>query len=305
MCLFLFVMLLVCGCEKPLIEGNNELAEQTTGNVTLHVSGFESYSDEFGTREIKDIAQVCSRLNFIVYQNGEKVKAVNQKEGDDTFGEVTLNMESGTYQVLILAHSSDGNPSQSHPEKVQFTNSIGYTDTFYYYGDMEVTAEGATLSVMLKRAVAAFRLVTTDAKPADVASIRFRYTGGSGALDAITGYGCVNSIQTATYNVADCSGSLTLEAYTFLHKEEGQLEIQVSAYNSQGATLYERTFQNVPMKRNTITEYSGTLFYGEPVNPDDPADTPDEPSMPDESGDSSGFVFQVDDEWAELNQFSF
>ena len=299
--------LLVLGCEQPTMETETDAEERTEGNVTLKVEGFERYEGEGATREVRDVTEVCSRLNFIVYQNDAKVKAVNQTKDSKDFGKVSLTLPTGTYQVLVLAHSCAANPSQAHAEKIGFTNKSGFTDTFYHYGDLTVDADGATMAMSLKRATACFRLVTTDAKPSDVKRMRLYYTGGSGTLNAVTGYGCVKSKQYIIYNVGEETGGLTLEAYTFLHDEEGQLNITVSAYDANENTLYEKELTDVPMKRNTITEYRGNLFDGSPLTPSPEPETPDNPDTPDEpdTDPTGGYTFTVDDAWAEVNVITF
>jgi hypothetical protein len=41
---------------------------------------------------------------------------------------------------VVVGHSASGNPTMTNPAKIQFTNSIGYTDTFLYTEQVEVTA---------------------------------------------------------------------------------------------------------------------------------------------------------------------
>ena len=284
-------------CEKVTI-ANEEKQPEEDGlvEVTLRVSDVERLEGT-DTRTLTSIADVSTRLNFVVYQNGSKVKTTNQKvEVDgDNFGTVSVSLDPGNYQLLVLAHSCPVNPSTATPEKIQFNNTeTGYTDTFYYYGDLTVDGESEEAELSLKRAVSCFRLIINDAKPAAVAKLRLYYSGGSGALNAVTGYGCVNSKQAVWYDLTNQSAPITCDAYTFLHNETGTLKVTATAYSASDETLYEHTFTDVEMERNHVKEYSGNFFVtGD--NPDNP--TPINPDNP-QNDTPRGIKIMVDSAWA-------
>ena len=286
-------------CEKVVIS-DEEKAENEDGlvEVTLRVSDVELMSGTAGTRTLTSIADVSKRLNFLVYQNGSKVKTVNQKAEDSGFGTVSLSLTPGTYQLLVLAHNCPANPTTATPEKVQFNNTeTGYTDTFYYYGDLTVDAENQETELSLKRAVSLFRLTINDAKPAQVTKLRLYYSGGSCALNAVTGYGCVNSKQTVWYDLSTTTASpIQCDAYTFLHDETGTLKVTATAYSASDEVLYEHVFTDVSMERNHIKEYSGNFF----VNGEEPIENPDTPDNPEnpQTDTARGIVIMADPAWA-------
>lgn len=314
--------LFMAGCEKAVFEKENDGGTKG-GNVVLSVVGYEAMK---GTgRSTEDLTEVCTRLSFVVYRNGQRLKTVNQKQGDQNFGNVELTLDTGDYEVLVLGHSGTGkdNPTTTTPEKIQFSNitasgGTGYSDTFYYFDSMTVGNEPISRSFTLTRAVAMFRLVTTDVKPSDVCQMWFRYTGGSGAFNAYTGFGCVNSTQVVTFDtpVSQDGKTLQFDLYTFPHDETDELTIQVAALNSKGEAIYgyERTFKNVPIERNTITQYSGNLFTEvpedpenpeNPENPEDPED-PENPQEPEDPGKPEpSNVFKVETDWAAINHYAF
>jgi hypothetical protein len=164
-------------------------------------------------------------------------------------------------------------------------DGTGFTDTFYYYGDMTVSSEGTTVNVSMKRATAMFRLVTTDAKPDTVKKFQFYYTGGSGVLNAETGCGNVDSKQSVFVTLDDSltGKPLQLDMYTFLKAETGKVTFTVRVFDSKDDCLskYTKEFKDVEMQRNYITRYTGAFFTkDEPDVPDIP-DTPDNPDDPD------------------------
>ena len=345
----LLVMVLFCGCEKVVFD--DEASESAVrGNVVLSVAGFEPLN---GTARGKEpISDVCTKLSFVIYKDDIKQKMIHQKYSDDNFGTVSLELDEGDYQVLIIGHSGEGkaNPSFEDYYLVKFSNitkngGTGYSDTFYYYGDLTVDGSQQNNTYTLKRATAMFRLVSTDAKPSNVKAIKFLYTGGCGVFDASTGYGSnVNSQQVMIYETPEEDDGRTVQycIYTFPKEQTGTLSINVRIYDGvdivNANCLYEHQFVNVPVKRNTITQYTGKLFeeddglpidptindepsdIDEPSDPDDPSDPnepsdpdepetpsdPEEPSQPDpaEPDDNMGEIMVITD-WSAIHSYTF
>lgn len=117
----------LCGCEKAI--NLEEIDNAATGNVTVNVYKIEN--EAFGVSSRGVVSDVCTRLNFAMYDaGGVRVKQINQKSGDKGFGAVSFELEEGSYQLVVLAHSSDGNPTMTNLAKIQFTNATKYSDTF-------------------------------------------------------------------------------------------------------------------------------------------------------------------------------
>lgn len=137
--LLLMSLLLFSSCEKVILEQESSASGEGI-NVVLTVADVEAYANGDATRGRTSVDKVCTRLCFAVYQNGQRVKYDNQKAGDSDFGTASMQLEAGSYQLLILAHSGDANPSTTKPTQIKFTNQTasggtGFTDTFYYFGD--------------------------------------------------------------------------------------------------------------------------------------------------------------------------
>lgn len=237
-----------------------------------------------------------TRLSFVVFQNGQKVKGVNQKEGDSGYGQAEMALETGTYQVLVLAHSSDGNPTTTSAEKLQFTNAMGFTDTFYFYGTISVTSQPKTHNITLNRVTALLRFIINDDIPSNVTNLKFYYTGGSGALNATTGYGCVDSKQTVIH-VLDRSAMTkpySFDLYTIPKEPTAKLNLTVTAYDETQTAIYERVFKDIDVQVNKITEFSGDFFNTEPnPNVEEPHDDDDHNTSGNEI-----FLISANTEWA-------
>lgn len=249
--------LVLCACEKALV--SEEKTSEDNGN--LRVSVFEIEKTPFTSLTRGEaVADICTHLNFAVYTpDGTRVKQVNQTSDAANFGTASFQLEEGDYLLVVVGHSSLKNPTMTNPAKIQFTNASGYTDTFLYCEDISIGEKPENKQVSLDRIVSLCRFVVTDDYPAEVSQMRFYYTGGSGAFDARTGLGSVNSKQDLFFDVT--SGQKQFDLYTFLHDTNGAIHLTVTAYDEDDNIVNERVFE-VPMERNHITWLSGDYFSG-------------------------------------------
>lgn len=283
--LLIALALLVAACEKPVFD--KDIVSMKEANVILHMTQYEQES--FGTRAAIDITELCSRLNVAIFDaDGNKVKTVAQKEGDASYGTVALTLAAGTYQLAVIAHNGEGSATITSTEKVTFPNDK-VTDTFYYYGYLIVTSEVQSYDLTLKRAVAMFRLVLTDEDiPSTVSKFKFYYTGGSSTLSPSAGYGYVNSKQTEIRTLAP--GVTTFDIFTLPHTEDDVLTLlTVTALDANDNTVKERIFENIPVTRNQITRYTGSIFGSGG------------------SGQTSDGTFRLtaDPDWGSVNDYTF
>lgn len=263
------VLCLVVSCEKPLLSVD-ESDEDPDGNLTVSV--FQIEKTPFGSvtraadgavnRAAKPASEACTRLNYAIYTlDGTRVRQVNQVSTDANFGTTTFKLEAGEYQLVVVGHSSNGNPTMTDPKKIKFENANGFTDTYIYYETITIGEENVEKPVALNRITSLCRFVLTDESiPAEVKKLQFSYTGGSGAFDAATGYGSVKSTQKMTFVVS--ASQKQFDLYTFPYQGiESTLHLTVTALDASDGIYAERTF-DVPMQQNYITWVSGVFFNG-------------------------------------------
>ena len=258
---FVYALLLLLGtasCEKSLLDEPAFEQENEDGN--LKVSVFEIEKTVFGNLTRAALSDVCTRINFIAYTpDGERVAKIDQEAGDPDFGAASFFLAPGDYQVVVVAHSSNGNPSSTDPSRIRFTNAQGYTDTFFSSRSVTIGEDEVDMSVSLDRISSLCRFQITDDYPAGVVKMRFRYTGGSGAFNGNTGLGSVNSTQTLLLDIT--SGQNQFDLYTYLHDTTGTIHLTVQALDVDDNVLFEREF-DVPMEKNRVTRLSGAYFSG-------------------------------------------
>lgn len=262
--LLLLCVIVAASCQRTT--AGDEAEEETQTNkvtATFKISNIEQVefaSAKHATRAT-DLKQACSHVLFIVYNtSGERVMYKAQNSTDKDFGQISTQLNVGTYRFVILAYNSKDNPSSfTSPDKITFGNNGKMSDTFLWSEEIAID-NGLEKDVTLKRAIAAFRLVTTDNIPSNVVKMRFQYTGGSSTINAITGAGCVNSRQDESIAVTSTGKPGTFEVYTFPRDDENVLKMEITALDANNNVVASHTFDEVPIKRNKVTQYSGEFF---------------------------------------------
>ena len=253
----LAVGLVLTGCEKVVILDESEGGD-TEGNVTLRMTAAGEPQHTM-TRGVP-VGEVSTRLNVAVFDaGGTKIKTVAQSVGDTGFGVVRLALPEGRYSLVVVAHNGTGSATITSMEKVTFPNNK-VTDTFLYYGHLDVDGSSQSLDVEMKRCVAMVRFVLDDNGDNDIASLKFYYLGGSSTLSPVAGFGCVNSKQTEYRAWNDAS---VYELFTIPHATEDVItKMTVTAYDANDNVVGEWTLTDIPVTMNRVTEYSGDLFGG-------------------------------------------
>lgn len=253
--LFLLAWLLMA-CEQPLMTTDEESVEDSSVEM-------DDETDHILKVYVDNLVSGCTRLNYVLFQSGNKLKTYTQKRSDSDFGRKSLDLTPGTYQLLLLAYDGDANPTISSPEKITFGNkSPGMSDVLYAYQEVTVTEESSTLYIPLHWASATFQLHATDGVPSWVRSIRIYYTGGSSTLSALTGMGNANSRQEVIFDINDSQiGSpLLLEVYSFPRTGKN-IKMQITVSNDS-QVLLERQYDDISLSPGSLLRYEGR-FFGE------------------------------------------
>ena len=272
--LLLMLVATLTSCEKFALDDSGTNSHDANANVIIHASvaknnstgtrsGEEDFEDEEdgdedgleeGDEEIegKPLEDYCSRLSIAIFDGEEKVKTLNLK-AEDGYEDIGINLDAGKYRMVAIGHNGSGNCTISSPEKVKFYKNK-MTDTFFYYGTFNVIdGEDTDDYILLNRAVAQFKVHITDATiPAEAHSIKFYYTGGSSTLDAVTGYGCVQSRQTESFKLQE--GKTDYSVYTFPREENKGLKMTINILDADAQSIKEYSKEGVPVKRNNITQ---------------------------------------------------
>lgn len=306
--LLLMLVATLTSCEKFALDDSGTNSHDANANVIIHASvaknnstgtrsGEEDFEDEEegdedgldeGDEEVegKPLEDYCSRLSIAIFDGEEKVKTLNLK-AEDGYDDIGINLDAGKYRMVAIGHNGSGNCTISSPEKVKFYKNK-MTDTFFYYGTFNVIdGEDTDDYILLNRAVAQFKVHITDATiPAEAHSIKFYYTGGSSTLDAVTGYGCVQSRQTESFKLQE--GKRDYSVYTFPREENKGLKMTINILDADAQSIKEYSKEGVPVKRNNITLTNISIKDHTISDPDQKED--DDPGK-------GGLGFTVNPDW--------
>lgn len=217
------------------------------------------------TRAAANATDVAKRIDFLVFYGTEVAFQAHQTSTDNGFGTLTANLTPGDYSIVAIAHNGTQEATISSPTKVTFPGSR-LSDTFAYGGNVTITDNDAGHTLTLRRAVACFRLKTTDEIPDTVRQMKFYYLQGSSTLDPTTLRGTANSKQTEIFTIStDQYGHAgQWDIFTFPKATDGtgKLVVQVQALDKDGNVVYEKLFSDAEIERGYRTTYSGNFFGG-------------------------------------------
>ena len=306
--LLLMLVATLTSCEKFALDDSGTNSHDANANVIIHASvaknnstGTRSGEEDFGDEEEGDedgfdegdekiegkpLEDYCSRLSIAIFDGEEKVKTLNLK-AEDGYEDIGINLDAGKYRMVAIGHNGSGNCTISSPEKVKFYKNK-MTDTFFYYGTFNVIdGEDTDDYILLKRAVAQFKVHITDATiPAEAHSIKFYYTGGSSTLDAVTGYGCIQSRQTESFKLQE--GKRDYSVYTFPREENKGLKMTINILDADAQSIKEYSKEGIPVKCNNITQSNISIQDHTISDPDQKED--DDPGK-------GGLGFTVNPDW--------
>lgn len=269
--LLLCALLALAGCEKTVIEGDDQcettdIVSQGEYRLTFNAMQVEQtpfYTSSRNEAATQSLSDVCNRISFVIFDGDKKISSTHQTSSEKSFGSVSVNLEAGTYTLVIIAHNGLANPTFTSPSRISFKDNK-VTDTFYSCQQL-VVDEPKNYDMVLTRAVAMFNLTIKDTTPSDVKRMKFYYTGGSSTFNAQDGCGCVDSRQTEYREVPTTAytGESDYELFTFPHDDGRTLKMDVTAQDSSGKeALYHQVFEDVPVTINQVTHYTGCFFGG-------------------------------------------
>ena len=239
-------LLAACSNEKSDYSDYSEYSE-----VTLT---FSPYQMEALTRSAVSITDVVNHLDVWIYESGSEVTAIHQTTASAGFGTVTATLDkTKTYTLYAVGHKADG--ATLADDIISFTDDKVTHSMFYMTTFTPATT--TSLSCLMTRIVADFRLEITDDIPTACKSFRFTVngiydrwnvtTGGTHQLDRVS-------------NISYAGTSAIFNVYAITTDAQTNHDITVEALDDNGQELQTRTFSDVPLRNGYKTTYSGAFF---------------------------------------------
>ena len=274
--LLLIVAAFLCAaCEKYVAEeGTQSESKVVDGNLVVKAECVVTRAGETEEgQEALPLKDRFTRMTMVLYQNDVRVDYVNQDNLDKDFGTMSVDLDPGTYQLVVLAHSGQRSPTTTNCHKISFSAPL--TDVFSYYGDGVVGKEVNKVTVQLTRAVAKIQLTVTDEIPAGVSFFNYIYKGASVSFDPATQKG-VASTTRRNVEVEKADGVKTFELYTFVSSDDQTVDWDFAGYSSEKEVLGSKKISNIPVALRNVTKIESKVFDGVIEGPTDISVTVDD-----------------------------
>jgi hypothetical protein len=239
---------------------------EVTGPVkkfTFTVKG--NFSQDFKTKAGEYLyadGKTMTDLWVLDYMGDELVQQIHQTTSDADWGQPTMNLKYGEHHIYFVASRGQSPTLNTTSKTVTFTKVL---DTFWKdYAVTVVSTSNGNRAVTLDRVVTRLKITFTDAIPEGTATFALTPTTWNYGINYATGEPCETKTSTAVTidvpsNLIGNTGE-TLNLYGFSSATEWTTNVTVAAKKSDGTVIGEATLENVPLKRNRSTEYSGPLF---------------------------------------------
>ncbi len=253
------VVMLFTACQHT---ENEEVPANGTGSINFNVINYEQSSLDDVTRAT-DISSL-SHLAMGIYDatTNAMVSIVQQSNGDSDYGTFSAQLPYGSYTIVFLGYTGSRQANMESPTDIYFADNY-VPDLLYKTISITISSsESASLSIALKRAVAAFTVRSEGDIPSNAAKMRISSTGGGHVFNALTGYAKQTADRSYTFNLTSVAGTATMQVnyYTFLTSDEATMDFSVVARDASDADIRTREFTSVPMKINQRTRYTGDFF---------------------------------------------
>ena len=256
----LFIMACAVAMLTACSSDNGEEQRVKSEEFTEVVLTFSPYEQTAMTRSATSVATVVTHLDVWLYESGSEVAAIHQSSSDDGFGTITATLnKTKTYTLYAVGHKADGATLSDGvisftDDKV--THSMFYTTTFS-------PATTTSLSCLMQRIVADFRLEITDDIPTSAVKFRFTISDVFDRWNVTTGATHqLDRVSTINYG----GTSAIFNVYAIVTDVQTTHDILVEALDENDGVVQSRTFAAVPLRNGYKTNYRGTFFIDTPAS---------------------------------------
>ena len=194
------------------------------------------------------------------YVGGQLQATTHQTASDASFGSPSLTVEYGGHTFYFVA--SRGDTPTIDGTTITWAKP---SDTFWSSLTITVApSTSASQSVTLHRVAARLRVTITDEIPTGLAILSVTPSHWYYGLDITTGEATDDRQTTRSVNVPasyiGTTGQLIASFFTISPSAAWSTDVSLQALKSDNTPMASISVADVPMQRNHITNYSGTLF---------------------------------------------
>lgn len=274
--------MIAASCSNESVNDVENAVENIRVPVTVNVSGFSVSQEEFSdgatrngsvrgtTRAAADPATYdgvkALTLAFYAGDGTEAYKHEQVKgslEEGETFGQFSLSLPMGSYTMVVVAYKTqDDSPFVlTGPTAAAFTGAHAF-ETFATTQVVNITNTSAVdISATLNRIVAKLQVISTDGKTANATNVRMTFAAGGKSFNPTSGLATSNTGFANTVPISAAVGSPSNStSYIFLASDEQDVDVTIETLDADGNTLFSKTIENVPFKRNRVTKLTGAMY---------------------------------------------
>ena len=253
----LMLIAIACTSEEPQAEKPSGWEQKT---ITF------TFGDTFQQRAMTraDITSLdLTDLWMIDYVGSELQQTVHQSSTDDGFGSISASMGYGDHTLYFVASRGTTPTSDTDAQTITWVKP---SDTFWATATVTVSPSSeSSQAVSLSRVATRLRITVNDEVPAQAAKFVITPAQWYYGIDYTTGNGIAPSAnQPREVNIPSSyigtSGQLAIAIFGFVPSADWHTDITAALKASDESTLGLVTLEDVEMKRNITTAYSGGIL---------------------------------------------
>ena len=263
-----YLLLLLAGalvsCQKVSLNDEKETAEDPEiKTVTFKVNG-DFGTPTFTRANLSADGRDMTDLWIFDYMGDECVQTIHQDSGDDDFGEPSLSLVYGSHHIYFVA-SRGVDPDLNEDDHIIVWSSV--RDTFWQDYDVTISRTSDTEhDVTLDRVVSKLKVTVNDRIPEGCAKLIIEPAKWYYGLDYTDGSMAWESNDEISVSIPSnyigTVGNLSASFFTMSSDDEWTTDVTISSSGSGNSVLGSVSIDNVPLKANRSTNYSGSLFSG-------------------------------------------
>ena len=263
----------VCGMLATLTACSKDDVPESGGGVSIYVNtdsiedhktitfSCQSFTIMQMARTRATMSEVSmTDLWLFDYVGGTLQQTIHQTATDTNFGTPSVHADYGEHTFYFVASRGD-TPSIDG----SVISWLKPSDTFWGSLSLNIQPSSATNNpVTLHRVTTRLRITVTDEVPDGLAKLCITPARWYYGLNILTGEATDERDTERSVSVPasyiGTTGQLTMSVFGMSPDAEWQTSVVVAAKTASDAVINSITLADVPLKRNRITAYSGSLF---------------------------------------------
>lgn len=251
---------IICSCEKLSFEDEGETSGTTKSGIDVTCS---ITTNSIITRSVL-LKDAVKRISWaILDENGKLVQNGEQTKTNNNFGNLSIDINPGEYNLVLFAHDGNESCEISNGGIITVENNKA-SDSFSSSTRISISkSKRLNLSIVLKRCVAKFQINSTDPVPDNVTKLHALITGVSMGYNILDSVGTeITEIDRPIIQLGSQQSGKVFNGfiYTFLPADSSKVSVRLDFLDSNNKILYSHNFESFRMQINYVSTYKGPLF---------------------------------------------